>query len=111
MKLGGDKGRGSFKLNLQLVNTPEPNSCKNTSLIAVYKAGDSSVNLHIALDQYREDIKAIQGMMWQYVRTYINVHKVICTHIKCREWKVRVFISGDYEFLCLIYGLSGASGR
>ena len=24
---------------------------------------------------------------------------------------IRVFLSGDYEFLCRIYGLSGASGE
>ena len=29
----------------------------------------------------------------------------------CRGKKVRVFICGDYEFLCKLYGLSGASGN
>ncbi len=28
VKLGGDKGHGSFKMNLQLVNTKHPNSMK-----------------------------------------------------------------------------------
>ena len=50
VKLGGDKGRGSFKFNFQLVNTPHPNSVKKTVLISVFKAGDSASNLHIALD-------------------------------------------------------------
>ena len=48
IKLGGDKGRGSFKLNMQVVNIPHPNSIRNTSLVAVFKAGDRTVNLHTA---------------------------------------------------------------
>ena len=63
IKLGGDKGRGSFKFNLQLVNTPHPNSVKKTILISVFKAGDSaSNNLHTALDRYKEHIEELQGM-------------------------------------------------
>ena len=27
------------------------------------------------------------------------------------DWTIRVFFSGDYEFLCSMYGLSGASGK
>ncbi len=37
VKLGGNKGHGSFKMNLQVVNV--------THLLAVYKAGDSTTNL------------------------------------------------------------------
>lgn len=62
IKLGGDKGRGSFKFNFQLVNTPRPNSVKKTVLVSVFKAGDSAVNLHTALDKYQEQVEEIQGM-------------------------------------------------
>ena len=31
-------------------------------------------------------------------------------HNFCRQYKLRVFLCGDYEFLCRMYGLSGASG-
>lgn len=62
VKLGGDKGRGSFKFNLQLVNTQAPNSMKNTTLLSVFNAGDSTTNLHTALDMYREHIRESQGM-------------------------------------------------
>ena len=48
IKLGGDKGRGSFKFNFQLVNTLHPNSVKKTVLVSVFKAGDSASNLHTA---------------------------------------------------------------
>lgn len=62
VKLGGDKGRGSFKFNFQLVNTPHPNSVKKIVLLSVFKAGDSSTNLHIALDRYKDHIIEAQGM-------------------------------------------------
>ena len=62
IKLGGDKGRGSFKFNLQLVNVMNPNSVKKTVLLAVAKAGDTTSNLHIVLDRYKECIEEIHGM-------------------------------------------------
>jgi len=61
-KLGGDKGHGSFKLTLQLVNTHHPNSVKETVLLSVFKAGDSTTNLHTALEMYQMHIKEAQGM-------------------------------------------------
>ncbi len=62
IKFGDDKGRGSFKFNLQLMNTAHPNSTKNTALISVFKAGDSIANLHTALDMYRNHISEMMGM-------------------------------------------------
>lgn len=62
IKLGGDKGHGSFKMNIQLVNIPHPNSIKNTTLLSVYKADDSTTNLHTALSRYKEHVSESQGM-------------------------------------------------
>ncbi len=62
LKLGGDKGHGSFKLTMQLVNTAHPNSIKATTMLSVFKAGDSTTNLHTALDMYQEHINEAQGM-------------------------------------------------
>ena len=62
VKLGGDKGRGSFKLNLQLVNTKHPNSMKGTDLLSVFKAGDTTINLHTALNMFKEHVIEAQGM-------------------------------------------------
>jgi hypothetical protein len=62
IKLGGDKGHGSFKFNLQLCNTLHPNSQKNTTLLAMCMAGDTVANLHVALDQYQEQLTEIEGM-------------------------------------------------
>lgn len=66
IKLGGDKGRGSFKFNLQLCNVQHPNSLKNTILVSVFKAGDSTTNLHTALDMYKEHVTELQGMPLKY---------------------------------------------
>ncbi len=51
----GDKGQGSFKLTLQLVNTAHPNSIKETMMLSIFKVGDS-INLHSALDMYKEHV-------------------------------------------------------
>ena len=66
LKLGGDKGRGSFKLNLQLVNTHNPNSMKRTTLLSIFKAGDTTTNLHTALDMYGQHVVEAQGMKIKY---------------------------------------------
>ena len=62
IKLGGDKGRGTFKFNFQLMNTQHPNSQKNTTLVSIYEAGDSLTNLHTALDMYKTPVTEMQGM-------------------------------------------------
>ena len=66
LKLGGDNGRGSFKLNMQLVNTFKPNSMKRTTLLPVFKAEDSTLNHHTALNMYREHVEEAQGMQIKY---------------------------------------------
>ena len=56
LKLGGDKGHGSFKLNLQLCNISKPNSQKNTVLLSWFMADDSYTNLHTCIDMYKEHV-------------------------------------------------------
>lgn len=70
LKLGGDKGHGSFKLNLQLCNLKHPNSQKCTNLISMFMASDSVTNLHTCLDMYADQIKEIDGMEMRYVHYY-----------------------------------------
>lgn len=62
VKIGGDKGHGSFKLNLQLVNTANPNSIKQTVLLSIFKASDTTTNLQTALSMYKEHVLESQGM-------------------------------------------------
>jgi len=49
-----------------MVNVTHPDSTRNTFLLAVFKAGDSTTNLHTALDQYRVRVEELQGMKWRW---------------------------------------------
>ena len=66
LKLGGDKGGGTFKANFQIVNVAAPNSVQNTCVFCCFAAGDSFANLHIALDRYKEQVRHLQAMKWRY---------------------------------------------
>lgn len=71
LKLGGDKGHGSFKLSLQLCNVEHPNSQKNSCLLSMCMAGDSTTNLHTSLDMYKDQISEIEGMDLRYTYDYL----------------------------------------
>ena len=66
VKIGGDKGGSTLKASFQLCNVPRPNSVQNTCVFAVFEARDSPSNLHIALDRYNEQIRALQTTEWRY---------------------------------------------
>ena len=51
IKIGGDKGGGSFKMNFQIVKVAAPNSVHNTCVFCCYEASDTVTNL--------------QGMKWR----------------------------------------------
>ena len=51
---------------MQVVNVAHPNSIQNTCLLAVFEAGDSPVNLHVSLDQFREQVQELDGMPYRY---------------------------------------------
>ena len=65
IKIGGDKGGSSFKMNFQIMNVSHPNSIHNTCVFAVFQAPDSLFNLHIALDRYTDQIEELQGSGWR----------------------------------------------
>ena len=67
MKLGGDKGGGTFKMNFQILNVPNPNAPQNTCVFTMFEASDTTVNLHVALDRYKDDIEGLHGSKWKYV--------------------------------------------
>ena len=70
IKLGGDKGQGSFKMALQVCNTSRANSSRNTFVFSLFQAGDSATNLHIALERYRHQFEEINATIWKYVNNY-----------------------------------------
>eukprot|EP00731_Ephydatia_muelleri_P013186 Em0007g496a len=67
------------------------NSVHNTCVFCCFEAGDSVTNLHVALDRFKDQVEHLHGMKW-------------------RQYTVKIFMCGDYEFLSKMYGLSGASG-
>ena len=65
MKIGGDKGGSSFKMNFQIVNVPNPNSVHNTCVFAVFQAPDTIHNLHVALDRCKDSFAELQKTKWR----------------------------------------------
>lgn len=92
MKIGGDHGGSSFKMSYQVCNTDRPNSKNNTVVFSIFEAKDYTVNMKIGLCRFSAQIDHLQ-----------NASR--------RQKHVRVFIFGDYAFLCAIYALTGANGR
>ena len=75
LKIGGDKGGGSFKMSLQIANVAHPNSPQNTVVFCAYEARDTASNLHIALDRYRQQVERLEHLEWKYVVTnFITAH-------------------------------------
>ena len=76
IKIGGDKGGGTFKMNFQICNVDSPNSKTNTCIFCIFLAYDSVTNLHIGLDRYADQVQDLQNMKWRYIlimHTIVNV--------------------------------------
>ena len=65
LKVGGDKGGGSFKFCLQVVNRKSPNSADHTVVLALLEADDSLQNMHICIDPFADELEELQGMKWR----------------------------------------------
>ena len=68
VKLGGNKGGKTFKMNFQLVYVPAPNSVHNTCVFSCFEAGDTITNLHSALDRHMEQVT-------QLTKNAMEVHR------------------------------------
>ena len=64
LKLAGIKAEAISRC-FQVVNQAHPNSPDHTTVFACLEADDSLANLHLVLDQYRQDISELQGMTWR----------------------------------------------
>ena len=92
IKFGGDHGKKSLKFTLEVANTKNPNSNGNTVVIAKANVKDTYDNLVRFLEQ---------GIGEEIIK--------LCDH----SWKgkqIKLYLNGDYEFLCKSHGLSGAQG-
>ena len=65
IKLGGDKGGGTFKFNFQICNTPTPNSPRNTCVFSIFAAPDTITNLHTAADRYCSQVSSLLSTFWR----------------------------------------------
>lgn len=108
LKIGGDKGGKTMKLNFQILNTIHPNSPTNTCVFAAFEASDTRSNVLIAVARYQAQIEELKNMKWRSF-FYITSNQYF-RNSAGEEFSFKLVLSGDYEFLCTIYGLSGASG-
>ena len=92
LKIGGDHGGGSFKMSFEVANVEHPNKPENIVLFSVMEAKDNKSNLMLCLERFKTHIAMFEKVKWLV-----------------RGFKVLLF--GDNEFLCTMYGLSGASGK
>ncbi|KAL5467165.1 hypothetical protein EMCRGX_G031357 [Ephydatia muelleri] len=65
IKLGGDKGGGTFKFCFQILNVAAPNSTDCTNVISLFEAADSLTNLRICLGQYIQQVADICTRIWR----------------------------------------------
>ena len=93
IKVGGDHGQGSLKFNLAIVNTKNPNSMDNNTLIGMACVKDSRENMEMFFDSItiRKQLADVEKLVWD-------------------GKQIKLFLFGDYDFLCKIYGISGANG-
>ena len=82
-----------------------------TRVFAVFGAPDSTTNVHITLERYSDQVKELK---WRYKLVHVHVvHADVCAKdvmgFSFRGKMIRIFPSGNYQFLCLLYGMSGAS--
>ena len=71
VKLGGDNGGSSFKMNFQIVNVNCPNSINNTCVFTAFQAPDTITNMHVALDRYKDQLTDLQKTKWRLDRIII----------------------------------------
>ena len=91
IKIGGDHGGNSFKMGYQVGNVMHPNRKENTVIFCLFEGKDTRSNLRTCLARYRTQIEMLGK-------------------VKYDQQNILVFLYGDYEFLCIMYGLSGANG-
>ena len=66
VKIGGDKGGSTFKMNFQICNVQYPNSPAHTCVFCIFLAYDSVTNLHVGLDRYKDQIEDLSKTKWRY---------------------------------------------
>ena len=92
IKIGGDHGDKSFKMSYQISNVRNPNRKDNSVVFSIFEAKDNRVNLRTCLERFRKQINMLQKV------------KFDGRSLKCS-------CLATMNFLCAMYGISGASGN
>ena len=92
LKIGGDHGDTSFKMSYQIGNLRNPNRKENTIVFSIFEAKNTRSNLRNCLARYKAQIRTLQRMQFN-------------------GKSISAFMYGDYEFLCVMYGMTGANGK
>ena len=94
VKVGGDHGQGRLKFNLAIVNTKNLISMDNNVLIGMAGVKDPIEKMEIIFDSIRKELAHVEKPVWDG-----------------KQIKLFFFLFGGYDFLCKIYGISGACGN
>ena len=62
VKIGGDHGQGSMKLEFQLANVIKPNSSKITVVFVIYEGKDTRNNLQTVLQQHADSLRELTAL-------------------------------------------------
>lgn len=65
LKIGGDKGGGTFKMAMQIVNVCNPNSPSNTCVFSIFEAPDSVTNLTVMANKFRQQVNTLESKKWK----------------------------------------------
>ena len=65
LKIGGDHGGGNYKMSFQVANVVNPNRKDNTVVFSIFEAKDYRVNIKLALERFKIQIKELQESTWQ----------------------------------------------
>ena len=82
---------------MQICNVVNSNSADNTDLVAFFEGTDSDENMRLIFSKYTEVLKKMQEPGYQLDLGEFGLK--YC----------RIFLSGDYEFLCKVLGHMGAN--
>jgi hypothetical protein len=72
-KIGGDHGGNSFKVVMQVLNVPKPNSPEHTHLILMAECKDNDENMRVLLEPYNVQIKELKKMQWKGKNRFVHV--------------------------------------
>ena len=62
MKIGGDHGQGSMKMEFQLANVIKPNLSKKTVVFAIYEGKDTRNNLQTVLRPHADSLRELTAL-------------------------------------------------